>query len=128
MAGSWAKQRRERRPEIFSVQEFPFANADGKKECCSVSTRSGQCDFTGAFALPLVVFTKMSEMLFDLDAEVSESGFTGGGEMLAFLGCVERAGGKSQGKREAELFCSRQNGKYAVKLHEIGIKTFQKPG
>jgi len=68
------------------------------------------------------------EMFFDLSGEFSESGFAGGGKMLAFFRGVERGGGQHEIQRKAELFGSRQNGKDTVKLNKIRIKTFQKLG
>jgi len=67
-------------------------------------------------------------MLFQLSFEFGEGGFASGGEVLAFFRGMQRGGGKDEIQREAELFGSRQNGKNAVKLNEIGIITFQKLG
>ncbi len=67
-------------------------------------------------------------MFFDLRSEFGESGFAGGGEMLAFLGGMQRGRGKDEIQCETELFGSRKNGKYTMELNEIGIITFQKLG
>ena len=83
---------------------------------------------TGALAVPFMMFAEAGKMFFDLSGEFGESGFAGGGKMLAFFRGVERGGGEHEIQRQAELLCARQNGKDAVKLNKIRIKTFQKLG
>lgn len=82
----------------------------------------------GAFAAPFMMFAEAGEMFFDLSGELGESGFAGSGKMLAFFRGVERGGGEHEIQRQAELLCAWQNGKDAVKLNKIRIKTFQKLG
>jgi hypothetical protein len=81
-----------------------------------------------AFALPLVVFAQVGEVLFHLDSEIGESGFAGGGQVFTFAGGVERARRKRESQSKAVRFGAGQNGKNAVKLDEIGVITLQKPG
>ena len=75
-----------------------------------------------------MMFAEAREMLFDLSGEFGESGFAGGGEMLALFRRMERGGGEHEIQRQAELLCAWQNGKNAVKLNKIRIKTSQKLG
>jgi len=56
-------------------------------------------------------------MFFDLSGEFGESGFADGGEMFALIGSVKRTGRKCEIQSEAEFFCSREQGKNAVKLN-----------
>ncbi len=65
-------------------------------------------------------------MLFYLDFQFGEGGFTDSGEVFTFVGGVKRAGGKREIQGEAEFFCSRDHGKNTMELNEIGIKTLEK--
>jgi len=78
-----------------------------------------------AFAFPFVVFAETGDVFFHLGFEFGKRGLADGGEMLAFVCGVKRAGGKSEIERETEFFGSRDHGKDTVKLDEVGIKTLE---
>jgi len=65
-------------------------------------------------------------MFLDLTLEFGKGGLASSREMLALVGGVEFARRKREREREAEFLCSRNRGKHAVELDEIGIKTLQK--
>ena len=90
--------------------------------------RSGEGGDAAAFGFEFVMFAEARDVLFYLDFEIREGRFADVGEMLAFFGCVERAAGKCQRKREAEFLGSRNSGKNTVKLDEIRVEAFQQFG